>query len=82
VLGYRAVEHRHHCVYCQTFWFCHEDCPLTGASACATCREKLRRSPDMPRRVIALDEGSQVLDRLAQHEGERLRRLLRKLRPR
>lgn len=76
-----AVEHRHHCVYCQTLWFCHDDCPLAGPSVCAACREKLRRSPDMPRLVIALHDGSEVLARLAEHEGERIRELFRR-RPR
>jgi hypothetical protein len=68
------VEHRHRCVYCHTLWFCYEDCPLAGASACVDCREKLARSPDIPRRVIALERGSPVLDRLAEREAERIRR--------
>jgi hypothetical protein len=69
------VEHRHRCVYCRSEWFCYEDCPLAGLSACEGCREKLRESPDMPRRVIALND-TRVLDRLAQREADRIRRNL------
>ena len=72
------MEHPHRCVYCSSEWFCYEDCPLAGPSACDQCREKLRRSPEIPRRVIALSEGSQVLDRLAEREAERLRQRLRR----
>jgi hypothetical protein len=72
------VEHHHRCVYCRSEWFCHEDCPLAGPSACDACREELRRSPDIPRRVIALSDGSPVLDRLAEREAERLREILRR----
>jgi hypothetical protein len=49
---------------------------MAGPSACADCREKIRQSPDMPRRVIALKD-SRVLDRLAEREAERIRRLIR-----
>jgi hypothetical protein len=72
------VEHRHRCVYCDSLWFCHEDCPFAGLSACADCREKLRQAPGMPRRVIALRARSPVLDRLTEHTAERLRRSLRR----
>ena len=72
------MEHHHRCVYCRSEWFCHEDCPLAGPSACDACRDKLRRSPDIPRRVIALSDGSQVLDRLAEREAERLREMIRR----
>jgi hypothetical protein len=65
-------------VYCRVFWFCHEACPLAGPSACAECREKIRRSPDMPRRVIMLEDGSRVLDSLAEVEAERIRALIRR----
>jgi hypothetical protein len=73
----RAVEHRHRCIYCHAEWFCHEDCPRAGLSACEGCREKLARSPEMPRRVIALDD-TRVLDRLAEREAERLREMIRR----
>jgi hypothetical protein len=72
------VEHHHRCVYCRSEWFCYEDCPFAGPSACDECREKLRRSPDIPRRVIALNNGSQVLDRLAEREAERIRQMFRR----
>jgi hypothetical protein len=75
------VEHRHRCVYCQTSWFCHEDCPLAGPAACADCIAKLQRSPDTPRRVIMLPDGSRALDRLAEREAERIRDTLRRDRP-
>jgi hypothetical protein len=71
-----AMEHRHGCVYCSVEWFCNEDCPVPGLSACAACRENISRSPDTPRRVIPLSAGSPVLDRLAEQEAERLRRLI------
>jgi hypothetical protein len=74
------VEHSHHCLYCYTRWFCHEDCVLAGPSVCEPCRDKLRGSPDMPRRVIALSD-PQVVDRLVQRETERLRGRLRGQRP-
>jgi hypothetical protein len=70
------MEHRHRCVYCSAAWFCYDDCPLPGPSACEDCREKINRSPGTPRRVIPLSAGSGVLDRLAKHEAERLRRLI------
>jgi hypothetical protein len=70
------VEHPHHCLYCHTRWFCHEDCVISGPSVCEPCREKLSTSPDMPRRVIELTSAS-VLDRLAEREAERLRGRLR-----
>jgi hypothetical protein len=75
-----AVEHHHRCVYCRSEWFCYEDCPLAGPSACDECREKVRRSPDIPRRIVALSDGSQVLDRLAEREAERLRQMFRRRR--
>jgi hypothetical protein len=65
-------------VYCRLLWFCHEDCPLAGPSACADCREKVRRSPDTPRRVIMLQDGSRVLESLAEREAERIRELIRR----
>jgi hypothetical protein len=71
------VEHRHHCLYCRVQWFCHEDCPLAGPSACEECRQKLRQSPDMPRRLIALRD-SRVLDHLAEQEAQRIRQQLRR----
>jgi hypothetical protein len=67
-------------VYCRTPWFCHEDCPLAGPAACADCREKVRRSPTIPRRVIMLEDSSRVLDSLAEREAARLRELLRRRR--
>jgi hypothetical protein len=72
------VEHSHHCLYCRTRWFCHEDCLLSGPSVCEPCRDKLGESPDMPRRVIELSPGTAVLDRLAEREAERLRGRLRR----
>jgi hypothetical protein len=69
------MEHRHRCIYCRTEWSCLDDCPLAGLSACDGCRERLRRSPDMPRRVIALED-TRVLDRLVERESERIRRRL------
>jgi hypothetical protein len=57
-------------------WFCHDDCPLSGPSVCTECREKLSRSPGIPRRVIPLSVRSRVLDRLAEREAQRLRRRL------
>jgi hypothetical protein len=73
------VEHQHHCLYCAARWFCHDDsCVLHGPSACDGCREKIRRAPDMTLRVIELERGDRVLDRLAQQEAERLRRRLRR----
>ena len=69
------MEHRHRCVYCRAEWSCAEDCVLAGLSACEGCRNELRRSPDMPRRVIALED-TRVLDRLTQREIERIRRHL------
>jgi len=75
------VEHRHRCVYCRTLWFCHEDCPLAGASACEECREKIRLSPQTPRRVIPLASGDRVLDRLTEQIAERLRQRLRQRPP-
>ena len=76
VLDCAAMEHGHRCVYCSAAWSCDDDCPLPGPSACAACRDWINRSPGTPRRVIALPPGSGVLDRLAKHEGERLRRLI------
>ena len=75
------MEHRHRCVYCDALWFCYEECALPGPSACDECREKIRRSPDMPRRVIALGTGGRTLDLLTQREAERLRQRLRGPRP-
>ena len=72
------MEHSHHCLYCRTRWFCHEDCLLPGPSVCEPCRDKLGESPDMPRRVIELSPGTAVLDRLAEREAERLRGRLRR----
>jgi len=74
-----AVEHRHRCIYCRAAWFRYEDYPVSGASACDDCREKLRTSPDTPRHVIALRD-LRVLDRLAEHVAERLRDSLRRRR--
>jgi hypothetical protein len=74
------VEHSHHCLYCHTRWFCHEDCVLAGPSVCEPCRDKLQVSPDTPRRVVALSD-PQVVDRLIQQETERLRGRLRRHRP-
>jgi hypothetical protein len=76
------MEHRHHCVYCSDRWFCYEDCPLAGASVCESCRGKLRDAPETPLRVIPLRDrrDSWVFDRLIEHEGERVRRELRRRR--
>jgi hypothetical protein len=71
-----AMEHPHRCVYCSAAWLCYDDCPLPGPTACEDCRDKINRSPGTPRRVIPLSAGSGVLDRLAKHEAERLRRLI------
>jgi hypothetical protein len=51
---------------------------MVGLSACRECREKIQRAPDTPRRVIALQEGSRVLGRLAEREAERIRRLIQR----
>jgi hypothetical protein len=75
-----AMEHHHRCVYCATVWFCHEDCVLSGASACEDCREKLRMSPEMQRRVVDLRD-RRVMDRLIEHASENIRKLLRRDRP-
>jgi hypothetical protein len=74
------VEHQHRCVYCRALWFCYDDCPVTGA-ACEACCEKIRRSPDMARRVIPLARGDRVLDRLTEHVAEQLRQRLRQRPP-
>jgi len=74
-----AVEHHHRCVYCATQWFCHEDCPYAGPSACADCRDRVRASPGITRRVVRLTDSS-VLQRLADREGQLLRDLLRRRR--
>ena len=66
---------------CRALWFCFEDCPLPGASACEACCEKIRLSPETPRRVIPLARGDQVLDRLTEHAAERLRQRLRQRPP-
>ena len=71
------MEHPHRCVYCAALWSCLEDCPFAGPSACAECREKLRTSPGMTRRVVPLTD-SRVLERLTENAGERLRDLLRR----
>jgi hypothetical protein len=76
MVRFAVMEHRHRCVYCSAAWFCHDDCLLAGPSACEACRDKISRSPGTPRRVIALRSGSRVLDRLAEYEAERLRRLI------
>ena len=70
------MEHPHRCVYCSAAWSCYDDCPLPGPSACEACRERIKGSPDIPRRVIPLTADSEVLDALAKHEAERLRRLI------
>jgi hypothetical protein len=70
------MEHPHRCVYCSAAWFCYDDCPLPGPSACEPCRERIKGSSGAPRRVIPLRAGSQVLDALAKQEAERLRRLI------
>jgi len=75
------MEHQHRCVYCRTLWSCYEDCPVAGASACDACREKIRQSPDTPRRVIPLARGDRVLDRLTEHAAEQLRERLRQRPP-
>jgi hypothetical protein len=71
------MEHRHRCLYCDAAWSCGDDCPYAGPSACERCRERLRRTPGAPRRVIPLRAGSPVLDGLTEHTAERLRRRLR-----
>jgi hypothetical protein len=73
------VEHKHRCVYCEALWFCHEDCPFDGPSACTSCRDKIRQSPEVPRRVIALDD-TRLLDRLAEREADRVRQMIRRRR--
>jgi hypothetical protein len=75
------MEHEHRCVYCRTLWFCHEDCPVVGPSACEECCEKIRRSPETPRRVVPLGSDDRVLDRLTEHTAERLRQRLRQRPP-
>jgi hypothetical protein len=76
MVDFAAMEHRHRCVYCAEGWSCDDDCPLPGPSACEACRGRIKGSPGTPRRVIALRAGSQVLDSLAKHEADRLRRLI------
>jgi hypothetical protein len=49
---------------------------MPGASACQACRDRISRSPGAARLVIPLKAGSPVLDHLARHEAERLRRLI------
>jgi hypothetical protein len=77
-----AMEHPHRCVYCRSLWFCYEDCPLAGPSACEKCREKLLRSPETPRPVIPIERNSRVLDRLLEYDADRIREnLIRRRRP-
>jgi hypothetical protein len=59
---------------------CHDDCALTGASACDECREKLRTNPEMQRRVFMLRD-HRVIDSLVEHAAENIRRMLRRDRP-
>jgi hypothetical protein len=63
----------------RALWF--EDCPLPGASACEACCEKIRLSPETPRRVIPLASRDRVLDRLTEQAAERLRQRLRQRPP-
>jgi hypothetical protein len=73
----RVVEHHHRCLYCVALWVCDENCPFAGPSVCAECREKLRTSPGMTRRVVPRTD-VRVLARLADDAGARLRDLLRR----
>jgi hypothetical protein len=73
-----AVEHGHICVYCGARWFCHEDCPFAGPSACESCSVNL--TPNRPRRVIPLRH-SWVMNRLTEQTSERIRKLIRRDRP-
>ena len=70
---FELMEHRHHCLYCGSVWFCFEDCPLAGSYICTQCAEKDLSA--IPRRLISLPRASwKVLDRLTLAEAERLRR--------
>ena len=74
------MEHPHRCLYCDALWFCHEECVLAGPSVCAACRERVIRSPDMPRRVIPLRNPHVVIERLAEDVADRLRDSFRRRR--
>ena len=70
-------EHPHRCLYCEALWFCQQECPLVGPSVCDTCRDRIRRTPETPLRVIPLRDPS-VLARLAENEGKRWRQSFRR----
>jgi len=73
-----AVEHGHTCVYCGAQWFCYEDCPFAGPSACEACSVNL--APNTPRRVIPLRD-NWLFDRLTDQAAERIRQKFRRDRP-
>ena len=73
-------EHPHRCLYCEVMWFCENECPLVGPSVCDGCRDRIRRSPNTPVRVIPITDVS-VVERLMQAEGKRWRQAFRRRMP-